>query len=343
IKRLDAVLVEDQDLLEISSKSLEKFESAFKESPGWDLRPYTIVVCGVGQVVQTKTTKIQFKFEIGEKEEWKFSEQFMFPTHCDVFPSGENDVSWIKSMSLLNMQIDNKPQKVVQVPSERIATAVTFSKDVYTNRHNVGGLFEEPKYEETHLDLGTRTIVVDFTSFDSNIGIKKKISGTIDFEFTIKLKLGGASLDADVMDGFSGKKLTGSFVCIPCKEITVDGSMKYLAKKDVEHSVIHEIGHKLGLVPGPPPKIFEMEDLSGLDPSPNFYWEEKGHHGGHCWHGLIKGEKNFSSLSGKELDGVDCVMYGMKVSGKDDLGFCPVCTDLARKLNLSEGWGFPWL
>ncbi|MEO6046762.1 MAG: hypothetical protein ABIQ57_04755, partial [Candidatus Kapaibacterium sp.] len=41
IKRLDAVLVEDQDLLEISSKSLEKFESAFKESPGWDLRPYT--------------------------------------------------------------------------------------------------------------------------------------------------------------------------------------------------------------------------------------------------------------------------------------------------------------
>lgn len=97
--------------------------------------------------------------------------------------------------------------------------------------------------------------------------------------------------------------------------------------QDQNRTLIHEIGHKIGMTPGGPTAPVEY-DNSKLDRGSKFYYS-KGHYGNHCHAGLPQ----LPSYSG--VKGSQCVMYG----SSEVTHFCRSCGDGARKADTSQGWG----
>lgn len=80
----------------------------------------------------------------------------------------------------------------------------------------------------------------------------------------------------------------------------------------------HEIGHKVGMV----------ANGSGKGPDKvATYYEEKGHIGPHCHHGLPVQARYESDIG-------DCVMFGASAASP----FCANCVPAVLKLDISEGW-----
>lgn len=89
--------------------------------------------------------------------------------------------------------------------------------------------------------------------------------------------------------------------------------------------IIHELGHKLGMV----------SDGTGKLPDKivSLYDYKKGHVGNHCFYGLSASQNNYGSRS--DLFGSKCVMYG-DANGKSD--FCVNCAPAVLKADLTDGW-----
>lgn len=87
---------------------------------------------------------------------------------------------------------------------------------------------------------------------------------------------------------------------------------------DQNHVMIHEMGHKIGMVP----------DNSSLDMGPNQY-TGKGHVGPHCHtgHAILPDYSNFTTSG--------CVMFGATHAGTD---FCIFCARAVKKVDISAGW-----
>jgi hypothetical protein len=86
-------------------------------------------------------------------------------------------------------------------------------------------------------------------------------------------------------------------------------------------TLVHEIGHKLLLVPN---------GRKGLDKTPKHY-ERHGHKGNHCATGLTPTQVALPSY--KNVQGT-CVLFG----ASRNLAYCPDCAKAARKVDMSKGW-----
>ncbi|MEP3415038.1 MAG: hypothetical protein ABJN66_08340 [Gilvibacter sp.] len=89
--------------------------------------------------------------------------------------------------------------------------------------------------------------------------------------------------------------------------------------------IIHEMGHKIGMVPGGTGKLPDKTDT--------FYDSSKGHVGTHCHHGIPAGQARYDSATDASLS--DCVMYG---STNSHSAFCEHCSVAAKKQDINSGW-----
>lgn len=96
--------------------------------------------------------------------------------------------------------------------------------------------------------------------------------------------------------------------------------------------MIHELGHKIGLVPGG--TAWRSYDRSKLDKAPHFYETSQGHVGNHC-HAGIAAKPVPQKYTSHDAAASICVMYGQT---NDHSAFCPDCAKAARKVDLSSGW-----
>lgn len=135
--------------------------------------------------------------------------------------------------------------------------------------------------------------------------------GTLKFRFRHLYSVGGLSAN--------GPRDGRSKLLLVCTRVN---DQQRLAKVIVQN-VIHELGHKLGLVP-----TGTETSLCDLDATPTSY-EAKGHQGPHCHQGLAR----LDSYAG--LSGARCVMFGEDCASSD---FCPACGEALKKMDLSAGW-----
>jgi hypothetical protein len=89
--------------------------------------------------------------------------------------------------------------------------------------------------------------------------------------------------------------------------------------------MIHEMGHKVGMVP----------DGTGVLPDkPATYYDAKGHVGPHCHEGIPAGQAKYDSRA--DGNASKCVMYGA-TNGKT--AFCAKnCAPVIKKVDLTAGW-----
>jgi hypothetical protein len=96
----------------------------------------------------------------------------------------------------------------------------------------------------------------------------------------------------------------------------------------LEYTITHEVGHKLGMVPGP-------QGTHTLDVQINTYYDGRGHRGGHCYHGTAL-VPTFIPPPGAPAvvptPTPDCVMFGD--IRNPTTRFCPDCRFSLRKLDL---------
>lgn len=98
-----------------------------------------------------------------------------------------------------------------------------------------------------------------------------------------------------------------------------------MSASDQNEVIIHEFGHKIGMVP----------DGSGILPekTATFYDSSKGHVGTHCHKGIPAGQARYDSNADAALSA--CVMYG---STNGHSAFCDNCSVAAKKQDVSAGW-----
>lgn len=89
------------------------------------------------------------------------------------------------------------------------------------------------------------------------------------------------------------------------------------------HILIHELGHKMGLV----------ADGQGKAPDKVSTFYEIGHFGRHCYFGIPPTQSSYDS--DEDYEKSKCVMYGVLNS---HASFCINCGPAARKVDLSDGW-----
>ena len=89
--------------------------------------------------------------------------------------------------------------------------------------------------------------------------------------------------------------------------------------------IVHEMGHKIGMVPGGTGNLPDKTDT--------FYDSSKGHVGTHCHHGIPAGQARYDAAADATLS--DCVMYG---STNSHSAFCEHCAVAAKKQDINSGW-----
>ncbi|MDR6602067.1 type VI secretion system secreted protein VgrG [Achromobacter deleyi] len=96
-----------------------------------------------------------------------------------------------------------------------------------------------------------------------------------------------------------------------------------------QETLVHEMGHLLGMTPSGPEwananEGGELYDASKLDGGRYFYSDA----GNHCHFGLPANQANSSNVGA-------CVMFG---GDCQSIRFCPSCSEAVRKVDMSNGW-----
>lgn len=145
---------------------------------------------------------------------------------------------------------------------------------------------------------------------------------------------GAVVLNLDVVLAFLGGVSAGdgNLVCIATR-----GFWKASSHGEQNLTLMHELGHALGMVPeGPPPGapiVAAQAGYDGLDAHPAVYTGH-GHRGRHCHAGLALPAGDFTDAQ----EGA-CVMFGYRIRGSGKgTRFCDDCRSALRKLDLSHGW-----
>jgi hypothetical protein len=89
--------------------------------------------------------------------------------------------------------------------------------------------------------------------------------------------------------------------------------------------IVHELGHKIGMVPNGRGK--------GPDKPSTWYDDSKGHVGNHCFNGLPPNLANYAGDFDERQ--IKCVMYGASSNRSE---FCANCSPIVCKVDISDGW-----
>jgi type VI secretion system secreted protein VgrG len=102
-------------------------------------------------------------------------------------------------------------------------------------------------------------------------------------------------------------------------------------------SLKHEMGHRIGMVPDGTASTCDLD-------SPQTYYQQRGHTGPHCSHGILQNPLPASLANQGENLGADCLMFGDDTGGSS---LCSLCATAAKKVDLDQGFvsfadaGFP--
>lgn len=111
------------------------------------------------------------------------------------------------------------------------------------------------------------------------------------------------------------------------------GWWQAMTTQEQNEVMIHELGHKVGMVPGG--AAYPEDDWSKLDKAAYFYETSQGHVGNHCHAGIPAKPATETYTSDADASASTCVMFG-QTNGYS--AFCPECAKAARKVDLSPGW-----
>jgi type VI secretion system secreted protein VgrG len=164
--------------------------------------------------------------------------------------------------------------------------------------------------DDVNIPIANVTLVPDAPAVPDNCSsVNIQVAG-----LATAAQTGTITLTVHVVDrmraglAFSG----GNLICVCTR-----AWWKIESTADQNEAMIHEMGHKIGMVP----------DGSSLDTGSNQY-TAKGHVGSHCHTGLAV-LPDYSTSSGT------CVMFGA-TSGNSD--FCLFCARAVKKVDISAGW-----
>jgi hypothetical protein len=96
--------------------------------------------------------------------------------------------------------------------------------------------------------------------------------------------------------------------------------------------IIHEVGHKIEMVPNPNSKRHRRKLL---DIGTYHYDDSKGHQGDHCHYDIRPGQIRYDSS--QDVADAKCVMFGAKSPRNIRKVFCPNCRMSVKKMDLSKG------
>lgn len=106
------------------------------------------------------------------------------------------------------------------------------------------------------------------------------------------------------------------------------------SSRDQVQILIHELGHKFGMVPnGSDSALHRYYDARLPDKPESYYDNVKGHVGPHCYFGLPDNQARYDNDTDRAAS--KCVMYGA-TNGK--IRFCGNCGPALRKVDLARGW-----
>jgi hypothetical protein len=109
----------------------------------------------------------------------------------------------------------------------------------------------------------------------------------------------------------------GNLICIASKVMWRDREAA-----EMNQTLIHEMGHKVGMV---------CDGKGSAPDAPDLRYTERGHVGPHCHKGLVLAD-DFRVVT----SGAGCVMFGASVTGRPN-EFCDLCTPAVRKVDISAG------
>lgn len=159
-----------------------------------------------------------------------------------------------------------------------------------------------PVLEKASHIKAARTVSIDVSTLPPSTGTIELIVDTVEY-----MRAGVA---------FEGMNM----VCV-CTEVW----WKPVDERDQNKTIIHELGHKIGMVPD--------GRRTNLDKPSTWYDDAKGHFGNHCFNGL---SPNLPRYDGDVDDSkVKCVMFGAMT---DKSAFCANCAPIVCKADLSDGW-----
>lgn len=113
---------------------------------------------------------------------------------------------------------------------------------------------------------------------------------------------------------FSGNNL----ICVCTK-----ANWRSISASGQNDVIVHEMGHKIGM----------SSSGKSTDKIKTHYYNDKGHKGNHCHHGIPSGQARYDSAADNRKS--DCVMYGA-MNGHSAL--CEHCSDAAKKTVIDAGW-----
>lgn len=125
-----------------------------------------------------------------------------------------------------------------------------------------------------------------------------------------------------------------SFVSGPLIVVCTKSWWRKKSTQEQNEVLIHELGHKIGMVPMAPDSASGSHHYKGLNSGRYLYNTSKGHVGEHCYFGCPDGQAKYNSDA--DAAKAKCVMYGQ--TKKNLSKFCPECDKSVRKLDISKGW-----
>jgi type VI secretion system secreted protein VgrG len=146
------------------------------------------------------------------------------------------------------------------------------------------------------------TDLVDASAARKLLARARPFTGTLTVKvYTVNSMCGGLSFNR------------GNLICVCTR-----AWWRAISESDQNQVMIHEMGHKIGMVP----------KGTTLDRTANQY-TGKGHVGSHCHTGLAV------LASYDNVPGSRCVMFGMT---NGVMAFCAACAKAVKKMDLSAGW-----
>jgi len=262
------------------------------------------------------SVKEAYKTSEGKKKE-PFTLVIGYTSHLAVKTTG-------RELSKINVPVgSDKPDVFINIAGPGKKNPAVQSKYLWQEIVTGEGWFERAYFQESGTNMITEIskaycVAVPVNSANPFMSRKVKINVT-------KLpagKTGKIVLKLAWVDRMrAGLSFVGNNLICVCTKAW----WQTISTVDQNQVIIHEMGHKIGMVPNGEGAL--------PDKITTFYDDSKGHVGTHCHHGIPAGQARYDNSPDAALS--DCVMYG---ATNGHSAFCVHCSEAAKKQDINAGW-----